>query len=224
MSNVLTAAITMALVALATGPALAQAQALPQAQVTASGMTMGVPVTLLGMPAIQKELKLDESQIEKSRELIEATRQKSLGLAKQLADVPAAERRAKQMELLGAMNQESMKSVAAILKPDQHARLLQLEIQRRGFIAFLDPEILKTLGVSDEQKEKINTIRVEQETAYRALVSAALKNKEMVVRADDVRHATLVRMVDALTDDQKKKWKEMTGEAFEFNLARPPGR
>jgi hypothetical protein len=210
MLGSLKAAVTFGLIAMLAEPAMAQ---FPAGQ---GGMTFGVPIGLLDVPEIQKELKLDESQVQKSKDLIEATRQKSFRNVDQILKLPEAERRPKQLELQRAMNEESMKNAGAFLKPEQHKRLYQLEIQRRGFNAFYDPEIIKKLGFTEEQNGKFKTIVTEEQDVVRALQTAAAEGKAVMPRVSVLREATLARIVGILTDDQKKKWKEMNGEPFEF--------
>jgi hypothetical protein len=210
MPGSLKAALTLGLIAMLTGQATAQVPAVQP------GMTMGVPVAMLGDTEVQQELKLDESQIQKSKDLIEATRQKAFGNRDRILKLPEAERMPKQKELQRAMNEESMKKAGEFLKPEQHARLYQLEIQRRGFNAFFDPEITKKLGITDEQNENVKAIVAGEQIAVRALLEAAAEGKAGLPRVAVLRKATLARIIGILTDDQKKKWKEMTGEPFEF--------
>jgi hypothetical protein len=203
--------LSIGIVTMLVGPAMAQA---PVGQ----GGFLGVPVTLLGVPSVQKELKLDESQIQKSKELIEATRQRSLGLRDQLANIPVPERRAKQALLLKTMNEESLKNATAFLKPEQFTRLLQIELQQRGFNAFYDLAITTKLGFTDEQNGKVKSIiDTDREDGVRALQKGAAEDRQAgMQKAMALRQETLLKIIGVMTDDQKKTWKGMLGEPFEI--------
>ena len=205
------AILTIGLLAVLSGPLVAQTQLMT------TTLSLGIPVALLGFPAVQKELKLDETQIRKSEALIEATRVKFFGIRDRLANVPLQERRTKQAESLAALNEESMKDAGEFLKAEQHARLYQLEMQRRGSNAFSDTAITTKLGFTDDQIDQVKTLFFEQSKTIRALQQAADEKKADLPRPEVFRRETLTRVIGIMTDAQRKRWNAMTGDPLDFN-------
>jgi hypothetical protein len=216
----LKAAVAFGMVAMLAGPAMAQGQGRG-----GMGMGMGGPANLLGNPSVQKELKLDEGQIEKAKELATATREKMMGLRDQLTDLQGAERATKQAELAKPINEEAMKTAKAFLKAEQLTRLTQIEIQQRGAAAFSDAAIAKKLSITDEQAGKIKTILASQQTGMQEIREANGQDfAAMMPKMTALRKETNTKVTALLTDDQKKTWKEMTGEPFEVVQQPRPAR
>jgi hypothetical protein len=150
--------------------------------------------------------------------------------------VPQEERRAKMQELGKEVNEETLKAVGEVLKPEQMTRLKQIELQRTSFAAFTRPEVQEALKLTTEQKEKVKTIADEANKDIQALRGAGGQgrgqggagrgqgrggfgaNNEKVTA---IRKEADGKMVALLTDDQKKTWKGMTGDAFEVPFTRP---
>jgi hypothetical protein len=204
------AALAFGMVAILAGPAMAQGQG------RGFGMMGGGPVNLLGNPSVQKELKLDESQITKATELATATREKVMGLRDQLSDLQGQERATKQAELMKPINEEAMKTASAFLKPEQVKRLHQIELQQRGANALTDPTIAKKLGVTDDQAAKVKTILADQQSEMQEIRQSAGNDfQSMMPKITALRKETNTKVMALMTEDQKKTWKEMTGEPFE---------
>ena len=208
------AAFAFGLVAVLSGPVMAQGR---------GGFGGGGPAGLLGNPSVQKELKLDESQIEKSTALAAATREKMMGLRDQLTDLQGQERMTKQAELAKPINEEALKTASAFLKPEQVKRLHQIELQQRGANALTDPAIAKKLSVTEEQTAKVKTILADQQSEMQEIRSAAGNDFQAAMpKIQALRKETNTKVMALMTDDQKKTWKEMTGEPFEITYQPRP--
>ena len=204
------AAMAFGMVAVLAGPAMAQGRG-------GMGMMGGGPVGLLGNPSVQKELKLDESQISKATDLATETGEKMRGLRDQLSDLQGQERMAKQQELSKPINEAAMKTASAFLKPEQVKRLHEIEIQQRGATALSDPMIAKKLGVTEEQKAKVKTILDEQQADMQELRQSAGNDFQAIMpKMQALRKETNTKVMALMSEDQKKTWKELTGEPFEL--------
>ena len=178
---------------------------------------MGGPVNLLANPAVQKELKLDEAQVEKATKLATETREKMQGLRSQLEGLQGQEAQTKRAELAKPINDEAMKTAHEFLKADQVKRLHQIELQQRGANALTDSAVAKKVGITDEQATKVKTILADSQTEMRDLFSAAGDDRQAAMaKIQTLRKETNTKVMALLTDDQKKTWKEMTGEPFEL--------
>jgi hypothetical protein len=212
------AALAFGMVAVLAGPAMAQGRG-------GFGGGMGGPINLLGNPSVQKELKLDDSQKEKATALSTETRDKMMGLRDKLEGLEGQERMTKQQELAKPINEEAMKTAHAFLKPEQAKRLHEIELQQRGANALSDPVIAKKLGVTEEQAGKVKTILADSQAEMREIFSSAGDDRQAAMqKVTALRKETNTKAMALLTDDQKKTWKELTGEPFEVVQQPRPAR
>jgi len=211
------AALAFGMVAVLSGTAMAQGRG-------GFGMGMGGgPVNLLTNASVQKELKLDTAQVEKATELASKTREKMTSIREQVGDLQGQERMTKTQELMKPINEENMKAVAAFLKPEQVKRLQQIELQQRGATALSDPVVAKKLSITDEQAAKVKTILADQQSEMGEIRQAAGNDfAAMMPKITALRKETDTKVMALMTEDQKKTWKEMTGEPF--TIVQQPGR
>jgi len=184
-------------------------------------MGMG-PLGMLNNPQIQKELKLTDDQIKKVADLGKEMRDKHSGEVAKLQELDRSERQPKFEEFRKKVDEESKKLLAGVLKPEQEKRLRQIQMQREGAQAFANSEVESMLKLTVEQKDKIKTInddaRKEIEEAFQGGRGPEAFQKMQTIRKESLENATAV-----LTDDQKKTWKEMTGEPFHFEMRQRRG-
>jgi delta 1-pyrroline-5-carboxylate dehydrogenase len=212
MRGCLKAAMAFGLVAILAGPALAQGG---RGGGGYGGGFGGGPANLIANPAVQKELKMDEAQVEKATKLSTETREKMMSLREQLQDVPQEERMAKQQELAKPINDAAMKTVAEFLKPEQLTRLHQIELQQRGVQALVDPAVAKKLSITSEQETKVKSIMTDMQSEMREIMEASRDDRQAGMQKQQaLRKETLTKVMALMTDDQKKTWKDMTGEPF----------
>ncbi len=174
------------------------------------------PMMLLGQESVQKELKLTPDQIEKTKAALDKQREAFQGLGNL-----QGEERAKKFE---EMRKEADKTIAEILKPDQAKRLKQITLQQQGVRgAVANPEIAKELGITEDQKGKIQEIQEETGKQMQELAQGGF-SEENRKKMQEISKAANDKVMGLLTDDQKSKWKEITGEPFKGEIRfGPPG-
>jgi Spy/CpxP family protein refolding chaperone len=201
----------LSLVALVASPAFAQG---------GRGFGMGGGggyAMLIGNSGVQKELKLDDQQIEKAKELAAKAREDMQGVRDKLQGLEGDELRTKRAEIMKEMNDSAIKAVGAFLKPEQIARLKQVSYHQRGAGAFSDPEVAKKLNLTDTQKTDIQTINTESQSAMREIFQSAQDDREGAMKKmAELRKETLEKASAKLNDEQQKTWKELLGAPFEF--------
>lgn len=162
--------------------------------------------------ATRSEINLTEEQLEKIREIGE-----SLGGRDQFGDVfsrmqaaESEEERNKireelrsKMEETRAQAEEKMKSV---LTEDQFKRLDQIRLHRDGTRALGREEIQSELGMSDDQKQKLEALAEERGEKFRELGFQASEEDREKLRQEFEQ-----KTMSILTDDQKKKWQDRLG-------------
>src|SRR5262249_47297403 len=167
-----------------------------------------------------KELKLDQDQTDKVKAAVQQVQDKHKDEFAKLRDLGQDERRTKTQELNRTVSEETLKAAGDILKPEQVKRLKQIELQQAGARAFTRAEVQKELALKDDQKEKIKTINDDAAKETRELNQGgnAQGNREKLAA---LRKQTMEKIDAVLTDEQKKSWKEMTGEPFAMQRRRP---
>jgi hypothetical protein len=181
---------------------------------------------------VQKELKLSDEQVAKGNKAMqEAARKHQADLARVLASpFPVAagdEQLKKYLELSRQLTDDAVSGLGDSLKPEQAKRLKQIALQQTihtvGAGIFLDPDVDKALKLTDKQKEdlkgKIEELRKKQTSA---LKDAGTDPMELFKKQAALGSESVEGAVKLLTDDQKKAWKDLVGEPFEFKAEKAP--
>jgi hypothetical protein len=111
--------------------------------------------------------------------------------------------------------------VAEILKPEQLKRVKQISLQQQGAQSLSNLEVASALKLTDEQSSKIKRIQEETRTARGQRGQRGQRDEEMLKKLAEARKATNEKLMNVLTDEQKAKWKELTGEPFKGEISRP---
>ena len=211
----------LALAAIVAAPAMAQGQGRGGFGMMGGG---GGIAMLIGNTGVQKELKLDDTQTEKAKEVAAKNREKMQAARQELQGLDQDERRTKMQELTKEMNESTMKALGEVLKPDQIKRLHEISYQVRGANAFSDPELAKKLSLTEAQKGDIKTITDESNAEVREIFQSAGDDREAAMKKiAEHRKETLTKIVGKLNDEQQKTWKELIGAPFEYKPDPRPG-
>lgn len=112
--------------------------------------------------------------------------------------------------LIDKVNAKYDDEVIKLLSADQVTRLKQLFVQYNGNSSVTTPVIAKDLGITDDQKKQIDKIQADQAPK---MMEAFQSGAEAMKKLRDEFAANVEKV---LTDDQKKKLKDMAGTKFEF--------
>jgi RNA polymerase sigma factor (sigma-70 family) len=182
---------------------------------------------------VQKELKLTEEQVRKIRAVVREVDDRANEDASRVKPPPpgAPGSRVKPLQPGAAAEPGNKRTVEidkalrealpAILTDAQAVRLRQLEKQVVGMSAFLDPEYVKLLKLTDEQQGKVQTIIAQ---AHQVL----LQQHPGGVGDFDYRQANkaaVQQILELLTADQRRTWRDLTGDAIDIGslrLSEPP--
>jgi hypothetical protein len=210
----------LGLAALIAAPASAQGQG----RGFGMGGMGGNLAMLLSNSGVQKELKLEDQQIDKAKELAEKTREKMRANGESLQGLEGQERFTKMQELNRELNAATTPKVAEILKPEQMTRIKQISCQLRGASAFSDEEIAKKLNLSETQKSEIEGLVRDSFAEMRKIREEAGDDREAAAKKfTELRKEILSKAEAKLNDEQQKTWKEMLGAPFEFRPDPRPG-
>src|SRR5262249_19000190 len=99
-----------------------------------------------------------------------------------------------------------------------------ISLQQRGVQAFMDSEVEKKLKLTGEQKDKLKTIQEDATKEMREIFQNAGADRAAAMeKIRTLRKESLDKASGVLTDEQKKTWKDMTGEPFEVRFERRQG-
>jgi Spy/CpxP family protein refolding chaperone len=167
--------------------------------------------SLITNASVQKEIKLTDDQVEKVKKVAEDVKTKFKD--SKLGKDATPEERLTQRKKVSA---ETNKLLADVLKADQLKRYKQIELQQFGLT---DPDAQKELKLSDEQKDKIKKISEDTNEKRREIFKDAKGDfKGAMEKMTTLNKETSDKQGAILSDDQKKQWKEMTGDAFEVKF------
>jgi hypothetical protein len=179
------------------------------AQAQPGGMMGGGVGMLVGNKSVHDELKLDKDQVDK--------------LQKAFQEAQKNHSKDKPEERAANVSADVKKAAEDIMKADQYKRFKQISYQVEGPAAFTEEDVVKELKLTDDQKSAAKDSMNEMQKAMRDIKPDPAHIEEMMKKMKEIRETATDKVVSKLTDDQKKKWKEMTGEKFDLKL-QPPGR
>jgi hypothetical protein len=191
----------------------------------------GVWVMLLNKD-VQKELKLGDEQVTKaakvSQDVVQKHREELTRLTGPGAALHGDEAQLKkQVKLSRMVTDEVVEGMGDSLKPEQAKRFKQLALQQNiqlsGAGVFQDSEVDKALKLTDKQKEQLKGLTEDLQKKQQSAVKDAKGNyQEMFKMLGTVNKESVEGVVKTLTEDQKKTWKDLLGEPFEFKTGPAP--
>jgi len=175
---------------------------------------------MLRMPEVQTELKLTDDQKTKLTGALDKLREQRQNSGQDFQSLSQEERQ----KLMAQRRAEDDKALADVLNADQMKRDHQLQLQQQGLSSVAQDKALgDELKLTDEQRTKIQAIVDDQRNAMRELFQGGGgggDRQAMMQKMQELRKQTDEKIAAVLTDDQKSKWKEMTGAPFTFPAPR----
>jgi hypothetical protein len=173
-----------------------------------SSFTFMNSIALLRLPEVCQELKIEGDQLTRiDQELAVIVR----GLDTAIREIPGTgsdEEQKRVAKISDDARRDGEQRIAKILRPAQIDRYHQIGFQRRGGAVFDDPEVQKSLSLTDDQKSRIGTIAKEQRDKLRAL---EFFDSDTIQKNDAER---VERSVAAFTPAQRETWNKLHGAPF----------
>ncbi len=191
---------------------------------------------LLRSEQVQKELELVAEQKAKLKAIAEETQAQMRELYSGIRDLKPEERRAKFAELREKSKDQAEKAaqqIKEVMLPKQRERFKQIQLQVRGVGALDDKEVSESLGITDEQKGKLKSLREgihkKRQAAfggYRKLSPEERQKKMAEVRkqAQKLQEEAVQQALGVLTSEQRESFEKMKGEKFELDRSKMYGQ
>src|SRR5437867_114744 len=210
-----------------------QAQDRPQRpQGFGGGFGGGFDVFLLATPEVQKELGVSDEQKGLIEDMMTDIRnqmqqggrnQGGAGGFQNFQNLSDEERRKlfeegrKRME---EFNKKADEMINMVLEPKQTDRFAQLRLQRAGVGAFNRPDIAEKLGLTQEQKDKMQKIQEAARPDPSAFASfrdmSEEERREAFTKMREKGEKANADVLNVLTAEQKETWTKIQGKKFEF--------
>jgi RNA polymerase sigma factor (sigma-70 family) len=188
---------------------------------------------LLKSPDVQRELKLNQKQLDRLRAIrarVEKKYEAELNKAREdLKDdrrIPGYLFKRQRIERkIGSDEHEALReALPDLLKDDQLKRLREVSLQARGFRAFRHPQVVQALKLTDQQRKEIAVIekdtleKLNRPTGKGPGFSGYIRLDEKTVREREKLQAAALKkiVIDVLSEAQEKKWKAMVGKPFDL--------
>jgi predicted negative regulator of RcsB-dependent stress response len=184
----------------------------------------GIRAALLTNESVQRELKLDDSQVERVATLAKEVVARGRAAAEEFKDLAASERREKMHGVMTETCAKAMKTLHEVLTAEQVKRYEQIVLQQLGIMAFADPEIQEKLKLTDAQKERVHEVAMDLHGRMRDLPQSISPEKmaEVHEQALALHRKALDQALTCLSAEQRATWKEMVGKSFEVKLGGHP--
>ena len=159
---------------------------------------------------VQEDLKLSDDQKHKLRETLTGYVQETMKVQK----LDGAERKQAMQSLRQKSYQQLEVFLKEILTPEQLKRFAELKLQYDMPMAMLQPDIVKELNITDEQRQQFITLIQEMQKVVAPLIQESRSGgnpKEILAKVTKLRLDCQGKIEALLSDAQKTRWKEMTG-------------
>jgi Spy/CpxP family protein refolding chaperone len=193
---------------------------------------------LLILESVQTDLGLSADQVGELSDLIKTSQERSRQFAAESGDVvspsrsvPSEELEARQQQFLARLENfrregaEFRRKILAVLTPRQRERLEQIALQAATPIAITRPEIIKELGISKDQCERIGPLcdrmKQKQVAAWPNLrgvapLEQAKRTVEFMKASDQSQKEATRQILDVLTPEQRAKFEKLTGKKLDL--------
>jgi len=190
------------------------------------GLSTGV--RLLRVEAVQKELKLTETQIASAKEHGEKLTEQQRALTEGLTREQRGEKREELSKKARELAWESVKKIAESMDDGQKKRWRELSLQSQGATALSSEYLAERLKLTDDQKKKLEEIQSTQRDTrrktFQSLRDQNLSREEMTKKFSELREADSKARLAVLTNEQRESFTKMQGEKFDFPPRRQFGR
>ena len=112
------------------------------------------------------------------------------------------------------------KGLAKILTAGQYKRLQEVVLQVHGLWALTAPDTAKELKITPGQMKKLRGLQAETEKQMKNLPEGAATRTEVQKKLAELHRAANDKGLLLLTDEQRARWKALTGEPFKREIRR----
>ncbi len=109
-------------------------------------------------------------------------------------------------------------ALGTLLTPEQQQRLRQIGRQSEGAAAFRDQEVAMAIGLSPQQRERIRVIEDDAAYGWMRRRNRSSFSSDFTSESNAPTLTPNQRILEVLTDEQIRKWQEITGKPIKGTL------
>lgn len=174
-----------------------------------------IEIILLRQDAVRQDLQLTAEEAKKIDEFCD----KQWTKAQEISELNESERDKKFAE----MTKENERFISETLTKEQRKRLDEIMLQVAGLLWVTRPEVASRLELTAEQKKKAETMQQIARDETEQLLHAT-KDEQKDAKLRELRQTSRERLMTLLTDSQKTKWRQMTGQPLRGELRFAAGK
>lgn len=183
--------------------------------------------TLVNRPDVQTELKITDDQKKKLEAISQKARDDRRAMMEEMRG-GGGDREA-MMEKMRTMQTAQEKAIGEVLTAEQKKRVSELAVQMAGSRYAMTPEGEKALGITADQKSKLQELQRKQMEAMQGLFermrNGEVQREEMQSTMEKATKVMDEEIAKILTAEQKTKLDELKGKPFKFaEMPRGGGR
>lgn len=196
------------------------------------GMMMGGPGgggigMLVNRPDVQTELKLTDDQKKKLEAISQKARDDRRAMMEDMRG--GGGDRDAMMEKMRSMQTTQDKAINEVLTAEQKKRVSELAVQMAGSRYAMTPEGEKALGITADQKSKLQELQRKQQEGMMAMFermrNGEVQREELQANMEKANKVMDEEIAKVLTAEQKTKLEELKGKPFKFaEMPRGGGR
>ncbi len=168
---------------------------------------------LLRSPAIRRELRLEEPQVQSLERLVDAVDEPLWRLRD--AQFTSAANSAKAWQLIDRVES----SLGEVMRRDQQTQLRQLVVRARGLQGLLSRDVTEGLKLSQDRVQQIAAAFEEtrKETQQIQTESAGDGGRHRARMLEKAMADERKKVLGLLTDQQKRRWEQLAGKPYDFS-------
>ena len=169
---------------------------------------------------VQDELELSGNQKTKLQERLKTTMMETQAFFQKAQDLEPEERGKRMQEFRMKANEQLDAFLKKTLKDDQLKRLRELEMQREGPFAVMQPAVGKELEIMDEQRQQFMTVIRELQKKVEPLMKEMQSGGDpanIAPKIHELRRQHAIWLEALLNETQRARWKKMLGKPFELD-------
>ena len=184
-----------------------------------------MPSSLTQMSDVKDALKLDQKQDDRLSELTAEMQSRYRDDYAALKNVNEVDRLTRQRELDQKYYAEFNKAARKVMNDAQYKQYQNCFYQQQGFKAFYNADLQSKMGMTRDQVASLKQQASFSDLQMKAIQATAAKDSAKAQRdyADYMKQRD-DRIQRFLNEDQKKMWRDMTGEPFAFHPSFGAGR
>jgi hypothetical protein len=188
-----------------------------QPAVGSGSVSAQFPTSIVQTPEVARSLSLTDRQLAQLNAATTQVRTQFQDQFNQLSALPERERAARALQLNREFQAAWQAAADDFITAQQLARFRQLQLQFDGFAALADPEIQRRLALTETQTGVLpNSLGWTDLQMQAILRQAELDRARATQMFNEFVQARQQRFNQFLTAEQLQRWREMTGDPFQF--------